>query len=75
MQSLSVAAEEVAHVVDTCAAGDAFAARYLVGRFTRSGPQASAELAHRLAALVIQYSGAIIPAQSMRHLQLESGEV
>ncbi|EHA1123618.1 sugar kinase [Vibrio navarrensis] len=75
VQSLSVAAEKVAHVVDTCAAGDAFAAGYLAGRLSGSGPQASAELAHRLAALIIQHSGAIIPAQSMRHLQLESGEV
>jgi 2-dehydro-3-deoxygluconokinase len=75
LRSLSVEAEKVAHVVDTCAAGDAFAAGYLAGRLSGSGSQASAELAHRLAALVIQHSGAIIPAQSMRHLQLESGEV
>ncbi|NOH60599.1 sugar kinase [Vibrio sp. RE88] len=64
----TVGAERVAHVVDTCAAGDSFAAGYLAGRLTGQTPEASATLGHQLAATVIQYSGAIIPREAMAHL-------
>lgn len=60
-----VPAQEVARVVDSCAAGDAFAAGYLAGRIRQRPPRSAAEDGHRLAAAVIQHPGAIIPAQAM----------
>ncbi|MGT0150438.1 PfkB family carbohydrate kinase [Vibrio metschnikovii] len=64
-QSAYVAAEKVEKVIDTCAAGDSFAAGYLAGRLTGQSCEQSAQLGHRLAAAVIQYSGAIIPNDAM----------
>lgn len=55
-------------VVDTCAAGDAFAAGYLAKRLSGGAFIESAEFAHQLAARVIQYSGAIIPQKAMPEL-------
>ncbi|MBO0214149.1 sugar kinase [Vibrio sp. Vb2880] len=63
-----VAAESVANVIDTCAAGDSFAAGYLAGRLTGQSCEASAQKGHALAATVIQYPGAIIPNEAMIHL-------
>lgn len=48
-------------VIDTCAAGDAFAAGYLSRRLQGESCRVSAELGHQLAAVVIQYMGAIAP--------------
>ncbi|USD43011.1 sugar kinase [Vibrio sp. SCSIO 43135] len=67
-----VSATKVTNVVDTCAAGDSFAAGYLAARLTGQSAPASAELGHKLASIVIQYSGAIIPASAMSHLVNES---
>ncbi|GLR06341.1 2-dehydro-3-deoxygluconokinase [Vibrio hyugaensis] len=67
-QSAYVAAEKVAKVVDTCAAGDSFAAGYLAGRLTGQSCEQSAQLGHALAVTVIQYPGAIIPNDVMTHL-------
>lgn len=63
-----VAANQVEHVVDTCAAGDSFAAGYLAGRLTGADETQSAELGHQLAAIVIQHPGAIIPREAMSAL-------
>lgn len=67
-QSAYVAAEKVEKVIDTCAAGDSFAAGYLAGRLTGQSCEQSAQLGHALAATVIQYPGAIIPNDAMTHL-------
>ncbi|MGX1926354.1 sugar kinase [Vibrio sp. NH-7] len=65
-----VSAEQVANVVDTCAAGDSFAAGYLAARLNGQSAEAAAALGHQLASTVIQFSGAIIPKSEMAHLTL-----
>jgi 2-dehydro-3-deoxygluconokinase len=52
-------------VVDTTAAGDSFAAAYIAARLAGSDPVEAAQAGHRLASLVICYSGAIIPGYAM----------
>ncbi|WP_235199555.1 sugar kinase [Photobacterium galatheae] len=63
-----VAANPVQTVIDTCAAGDSFAAGYLAGRLSGETATASAELGHQLAAIVIQHPGAIIPPEAMTEM-------
>lgn len=60
-----VPAQSVPRVVDTCAAGDAFAAAYLASRIQGLDERQAAENGHRLAATVIGHFGAIIPRGSM----------
>lgn len=60
-KTTEVAAIKVDCVVDTCAAGDSFAAAYLFSRFSGSTAQDAAKAGHQLAAEVIQHAGAIIP--------------
>ncbi|WP_394203918.1 sugar kinase [Shewanella waksmanii] len=67
-QRYSIATENMADVVDTCAAGDAFAAGYLSRRLTGQDVVEAAKFGHKLAAQVIQYPGAIIPKAAMTHL-------
>ncbi|MFC3102479.1 2-dehydro-3-deoxygluconokinase [Salinisphaera aquimarina] len=55
-----VVAEQVAQVVDTTAAGDAFSAGYLACRLQGGSRQTAASWGHRLAATVIQHRGAVI---------------
>jgi 2-dehydro-3-deoxygluconokinase len=55
-------------IIDTCAAGDAFAAGYLSKRLIGCCVNESAKFAHKLAGRVIQYSGAIIPPHNMNDL-------
>ncbi|MGF1750166.1 sugar kinase [Vibrio cionasavignyae] len=63
-----VAATLVANVVDTCAAGDSFAAGYLAARLTGESGDDAALLGHKLASTVIQHPGAVIPLGAMDHL-------
>lgn len=63
-----VCASQVDKVVDTCAAGDSFAAGYLAARLSGDSETVSATLGHQLAAIVIQYPGAIIPSEAMYEL-------
>ena len=63
-----VAANPVDEVVDSSAAGDAFAAGYLAGRLSGSSETAAAELGHHLASVVAQYPGAIVPPEVMAEL-------
>ncbi len=64
-QQFSIAGESVERVVDTCAAGDSFAAGYLAGYIKQWPIQRRVALAHKLAATVIQYPGAVIEKSAM----------
>jgi 2-dehydro-3-deoxygluconokinase len=55
--------------VDTTGAGDAFNAAYLSARLAGAPPAAAALAGHRLAGIVIQYRGAIIPRAAMPDAQ------
>lgn len=63
-----IPAERVPVVVDTTAAGDSFSAGYLAGRLAGKTPADAARAAHKLAAVVIQHRGAIIPREAMASL-------
>lgn len=60
-----VEALPVPRLVDTTAAGDSFAAAYLAARLRGAAPDEAAADGHRLAGLVVQYPGAIIPRGAM----------
>ncbi|AHL34505.1 ketodeoxygluconokinase [Pseudomonas brassicacearum] len=60
-----VPAQNVAHVIDTTAAGDSFSAAYLACRLQGGDPEQAARWGHRLAAQVVQYRGALIPQAAM----------
>lgn len=64
---LQISSPELAKekIIDTCAAGDAFAAGYLAKRLSGESIPVSAQFAHVLAGRVIQYSGAIIAPEDM----------
>jgi 2-dehydro-3-deoxygluconokinase len=66
-----VAAVAVDHVVDTTAAGDSFAAGYLCARLCGRGSRDAARIGNRLAAIVIQHTGAIVPAPAIQPLARE----
>ncbi len=53
-------------VVDTTAAGDSFNAGYIAARINGASPEDSAKNGSKLAALVVQHRGAIIPRAAMR---------
>lgn len=63
--SVVVAAEPVADVVDTTAAGDSFAAAYLAARLAGLGSAEAARTGHRLAGEVVRHRGAVIPREAM----------
>ncbi len=52
-------------VVDTTSAGDSFNAGYLAARLRGIAPAVAAKNGHRLASVVIQHRGAIIPMAAM----------
>lgn len=62
---VAVPVEPVPRVVDTTAAGDSFAGAYLAMRLTGIPPATAARAANRMAGVVIQHPGAIIPAEAM----------
>jgi len=66
--SVNSYAVEADQIVDTSAAGDAFAAGYLAKRLSEDSILSATQFAHQLAARVIQYSGAIIPKTAMQDL-------
>lgn len=59
-----VAAEPVADVVDTTAAGDAFNGGYLAARIAGLDVVRAARFAHRMAGAVVRHRGAIVPADA-----------
>jgi 2-dehydro-3-deoxygluconokinase len=68
-----VSAVKVATVIDTTAAGDAFNAGYLAARARGQVPLTAAQSANRVAALVIQHRGAILPRQLTPQLRAACG--
>ena len=64
-QQYHVAPPAVSHVVDTCAAGDSFAAGYLAARLRGDDLPTAAAHGHALASTVIQHPGAIMPRAAM----------
>lgn len=60
-----VAPLPVKKIVDTTAAGDSFAAAYLAARIKGMSPLMATAAAHRLANVVVQHPGAIIPRSKM----------
>ena len=69
-----VPTQKVAQVVDTTAAGDSFAGAYLAARLSGASPAESAAEGNRLAALVVQHRGALIPVAAMQELMTEARE-
>lgn len=65
-----VEATTISNVFDTTAAGDSFSGGYLARRFTGGSAIQSATVAHKMAGVVIQYPGAIIPAEAMPSIEL-----
>ena len=64
-EMITVAAEKVAKVVDTTAAGDSFSAVYLVARKFGCTPRQAAAMAHKTAAYVVCHKGAVAPLDMM----------
>ncbi len=65
----AVPAVKVDQVIDTTAAGDAFNAGFLAARGAGQDPVQAARAANRLAALVIQHRGAILPRERTAQLR------
>ena len=63
--AVAVSVRPVARVVDTTAAGDAFAGAYLAARLCGASAEASAARGNALAAVVVQHRGALIPPEAM----------
>ena len=64
-EHVEVAADVVAKVVDTTAAGDSFSAAYMLARGAGRSVMDAARIAHRMAAYVIGHKGAIAPLAAM----------
>ncbi len=60
-----IAPLRVTTVVDTTAAGDSFGAAYIAARLSGKNAVDAASAGHRLASVVIQHRGAIIPQYAM----------
>ena len=66
-----IPAQPVPVVVDSTAAGDSFNAGYLAARLLGADPPRAGRLGNGLAARVIAYPGAIIPAAAMADIRIE----
>ncbi|ASI94170.1 sugar kinase [Vibrio rotiferianus] len=66
---LEIPTQPIEKVIDTTSAGDSFNAGFLAGWLLGKTPTICSEQGHRLAGLVIQHKGAIIPADTMQHIQ------
>jgi 2-dehydro-3-deoxygluconokinase len=62
---IEVLPDAVLQPVDTTAAGDSFNAGYLAGRIKGASVVEAARAGHRLAGVVIQWPGAVIPREAM----------
>lgn len=56
---------KVQKVVDTTGAGDSFAAGYLAARLQGQPPAVAARSGNKMASIVVQHAGAIIPREAM----------
>jgi 2-dehydro-3-deoxygluconokinase len=63
---LRLSPEPPVRALDTTGAGDAFNAGYLYARMTAREPRAAVAIARRLANIVVQHIGAIIPRAAMQ---------
>ena len=63
--AVELPAVRAATIVDSTAAGDSFAAAYLAARLASRPIESAVREGHRLAGIVIQHVGAIIPAEAM----------
>lgn len=64
-EPIAVPVCRVDKVVDTTGAGDSFAAGYLAARLQGQSPEVAARSGNRIASIVIQHAGAIIPREAM----------
>ena len=64
--AINIATTPAEQVVDTTSAGDAFNAGFLAGWLTGADIERAARMGHRLAGVVIQHKGAIIPQAATR---------
>lgn len=64
--AINIATIPAEQVVDTTSAGDAFNAGFLAGWLTGADIERAARMGHRLAGVVIQHKGAIIPQAATR---------
>lgn len=62
---ISVPTFRVDKVVDTTGAGDSFAGGYLAARLLGQSPEIAARSGNKIASIVIQHAGAIIPREAM----------
>lgn len=67
-ERFEIPAHQVERVIDSTAAGDSFSAAYLSMRLRGGSPVQAAEAGHRLASVVIQHPGALIPRSVMSGL-------
>jgi 2-dehydro-3-deoxygluconokinase len=65
MEPIVVPTFHVSKVVDTTGAGDSFAGGYLAARLAGQAPEIAARYGNKLASIVVQYPGAIIPREAM----------
>jgi 2-dehydro-3-deoxygluconokinase len=65
MEAFLVPTFKVAKVVDTTGAGDSFAGGYLAARLQGQSPEVAARSGNKIASIVVQYPGAIIPREAM----------
>jgi 2-dehydro-3-deoxygluconokinase len=72
---IEVLPEAVVQPVDTTAAGDSFNAGYLAGRIGGGSTTEAARAGHRLAGVVIQWPGAVIPRHAMPALPNTKGPI
>jgi len=64
-EPIEVPAFKVRKVVDTTGAGDSFAAGYLAARLQGQKPEVATRSGNKIASIVVQYPGAIIPREAM----------
>jgi len=65
MEPIMIPTFKVDKVVDTTGAGDSFAGGYLAARLQGQTPEIAARSGNKIASIVVQHPGAIIPRESM----------
>ncbi|MGC3963456.1 MAG: sugar kinase [Rhodocyclaceae bacterium] len=65
MEPIIVPTFKVPKVVDTTGAGDSFAGGYLAARLQGQPPETAARSGNKIASIVVQHPGAIIPREAM----------